>query len=566
MNNLADTAQPAALIDAQVCWALAYSLFFLGLSILVHRPAFGSFLGSLRLPAWASSTARWTACAFVLLLLLDEGGLLLREIGVDDPGGLFAFARYCMGIPLIAELQIVLIHVLTITFVFELERVLRLGLPLSTKVHTWLFLVSMTLATHFFQLLLWNTAQNFGHLQPSTAAVPIFYILMAAASFFLLLLSAKEPTRGMSFMEAERHRILVRGFLCFALMIPLSQTLVSRAIFLWFVFEQTLRLAHTLVPGFRSFNWAERWRNLLSEIQPRHYWLLEAHFALGLAAILPLAVLWRVLLSPYPPTVSFYQYPVAVSAGLSFFIVVFVFVTKSGALNVRGLAASLLAYIGSYLLFPLSAHELLAIDVVFQSPLLLDTLGWLHVIGPLAAVAALATWLIFTVFMREAHLFVLSQGPWKRFQNRTLLYHAATLMGAYLVSFPVLLAARYGYIQSVAGSLSVGVAVAVGVFFSVGPWALHATCFCLHVQRLGRTVLRGYWARLSMDRESAKALASRFPFVEDVPESIQWSNRRSVTSKIGAPEFSQFSRRYKLLFLLPFVISLFYGIAVVTAN
>ena len=31
----------------------------------------------------------WVSFVFIFLLLFDEGGLFLREIGIDDPGGIF---------------------------------------------------------------------------------------------------------------------------------------------------------------------------------------------------------------------------------------------------------------------------------------------------------------------------------------------------------------------------------------------------------------------------------------------------------------------------------------------
>ena len=496
----------------QVRWALAYLLVFLGYKYLErHMSDRVRALDAASPPRWLIVGPSWLAIAFVFLLLLDEGGLLLRELGVTDPGGLFTAARYYMGIPWFAKLQEFFSHLLVFLFVFELCRDLNFRPSLLARVNLGILLIGLIFCFDFLQIIIWGTVRNFSVDNAPGILIGLgLYAGPTVAAYRDFSKRLRNSGEGESFAAAERRTLLSRILLCLALIFPLSQTLISRAILLWLIWRRANIFIRSHRSGPEQSEDTGHLHHVLTTCKPRDHWLIEAHYVLGLASVVPLCLLWRVLLTPDPPTVSFYQYPVTVSLGLSAFIVAFVFVIKMGRFSRRTLSFLALAYLASYAVFPITARGLFGIDRMFLSPYVLPAFERVYLIGTTVSILTFLAYLVFLLWERETSRFVFDDKPWGRLGRiPLLLYGCIAILSSAVLSVLLAFQPRAGSLGE-AGMLLV-LTLGCGAILVWGIISLKDVFLCKFI----KVVDRGYRSRIARGSAEADALVSRFPWAAE---------------------------------------------------
>ena len=141
------------------------------------------------------------------------------------------------------------------------------------------------------------------------------------------------------------------------------------------------------------------------------------------------------MVSPDPPTDSFYQFPIRVSLILSIFIIAFVFIVKHGQFNIYTLMILLLAFVISYIIFPFFfpesfvANEDNPVDVVGGYFNLSDGDDRMGVIGRITlSLASLIIFMVTIMYYRECDHFVFFGRSWRRLEIIFLL-KSALLVG-----------------------------------------------------------------------------------------------------------------------------------------
>ena len=427
-----------ALHESTVSWLIIYLVCLWWARRHSSDPAWVNLVGFFGRHTGVAEALNWLAMAFVLLLLLDEGALLMREFGVVDPGGLFAAARRCMSIPLVAQLQQFFSAILALVFVRELHRDLELRLPLTVHTDLYGIIVGLMLALDTAQDFIWQTLDVFDATTLVILGGALFVYAMTICFVFVRLVNSIRAHVAESPNGTPRRRLFSKAYVVLALFVPLTETLVSRAIFLWFIYSRTrAALAKWLSGVLRPYRKSHRAR-FVENLQPKDYWLVDIRLAVGLSAILPHLILWQGMISPDPPTISLYQYPVTISFGLSIFIIVFWFAVRLGMLGVGSFVTVIAAYAASYLAFPILWNDLFSLDGRFLSPQVVDKFVTIRLLGFGAGIGGLAACSLYVVWRWVSNRFIFRGGSWMGVECTALAasgMSVAALSGVSLILF-----------------------------------------------------------------------------------------------------------------------------------
>ena len=479
---------------------------------------------------WIQTILGWLTIGLVSLALLDEGGLFLNELSMTTHETVFSTVRSLMAVPWIAKLLEFCNHLLVVLFVSETLNDIRIYVPLQARLNTIAATITILLLCDYAQVIVWKHPGTFS--SSSVGFVMLFGIIVLYGICITLTTDAASKAFIASYnsepnMLQERNRFLVDIARYCSIIFPLSETLVSRAFVLWFIYDRLSRLIKRLFSKAGTDIKHVHWYRLSSQVKPQDYWLIKGHFVLGMLSTVPLISFWRVMISNDPPLDSFYKYPVSVSLGLSIFIVFFVFIVKRGSFTSLSLIAAILAYCGSYIIFPHLFVQLFAPDVSTTQIRHNRLADASYDAGITVSLILILYFLNHLMSERSQNRFIFYGESWNRlipklifqkFVDLCLFCGTGSLMLIYFVQVTMLDPIAEGHFAlSMEFLLRLFPGIVILIFL---PVALNVASRRDALRMCVRLLIRGYRSRLASGSASADALKRKFPWLVQEEEEL----------------------------------------------
>lgn len=312
-----------------ICLALSYNIYhnvFLTLSLYAHELICACFIAlfvflfdksnrfrkgiaSIQISAKAQKIAKLVAIVLIGVLILDEVGLLLNELNISLK--LFSYPRAVFANVFVAKGLKYANYALLVVFIREISQENSVIIKKNHLIELLLLLFALNFLFDFLQTIFWYKSME------------IIPILLIVALYGYSMLKSMSFTYNLKIGNNAYNVILLIAAMFF---LGLTETIITKAILFLYILQPIVR-------------WRRR-KKSHSEYQ----W----HIALLFIVIaVHITFIWRLLLSPDPPTESYYQHSVLFSVGI-------IPVLTYGVHMIKGAYFSFQHYVKLFVLYILS--------------------------------------------------------------------------------------------------------------------------------------------------------------------------------------------------------------------
>jgi hypothetical protein len=520
--------------DSLVILGIALSLLLF--MLWITRQGNIDRVAALSPPGWVRPALANTALVSIFLLIIDEGGLLLAELGFDESFLLFDWLRYLMGLNGVSQG----LYVASLVLMFDFVDGMLSSHPEyqrrpDNRLRVALVCLNLMLLLEVVFYFIWYRPSTMGINGIVWGGIVSAAVVTLLATFVRLDFTRHLDAARTADEEAA-YRSGTTKVLLLAIFFPMAETFITKILFLVMVYDRTRKLYARMTRGAVSSEESD-WAALVAGKSSRTF-LANFQFALMFSLFLPLLCLWRATLSPFPPTDSAFVYPISVSVVFMLPICYSLFVVKLSRVSWLHALMMVALTVGAFYLVPF--HIAPSLFEVTSESMIGGILLNLHNSGrglvlylqllPLAIAGLITTFLtlMLTVEDRPAH-------P----KNGKYIIGLSLLSGCihiFLVPAPVALWTQPSTIEMM--KLGQG-----GVMpLTLAGMAFLALVFIgFHVAgiatfRSGMVVLFGKWRdhlKRGARPEVLDSVLKAFPFMADIPEDRQRRKKQAGKLRLG---------------------------------